>query len=87
MPFSSQPRKKTGSQPQAESKTPACGHSTPQKSCVECKKKDDNVVDLPTEKKKLFDIREKIAEKLKKEPKAAEKAAFILSRWISSRRK
>jgi hypothetical protein len=71
MPFSSQPRKKGFQQGQGEIS-----------SCPSKK-----VIDLPTEKKLLANITQKIDHLLHKDKKAIEKAAFVLSSWISRKTK
>lgn len=93
MPFSSQPLKKGKTGPQDGIKKPSCGHVALQKSCPDCQKaaqaskpNDTNVIDLPTEKKKLATLQEKIADKLIKDNKATDKAAFVISQWISGTR-
>lgn len=75
MPFSSQPRKKGNSGPQDGTKKPSCGSSS------------SNVIDLPTEKKKLAVVQEKIAKQLATDPKAVDKAAFVIAEWINGKTK
>ena len=75
MPFSSQPRKKGTLKPQGEHPS-SCG-------CSEHKK----VVDIPTDKKKIANILDKISDKMTKEKKAAEKAAFVISGWINGKKR
>lgn len=83
MPFSSQPLKKGKTGPQDGIKKPSCGHVALQKSCPECQQVETaKVIDLPTEKKKLANLQEKIADKLVKDKKATDKAAFVISSWI-----
>ena len=89
MPFSSQPQKKKGTQAsQAGSRLPACGHATPKSGCAICQKeKGAQIIDLPTEKKKISVLVDKIVDRLTKDPKATQKAAFIISNWINKVRK
>ena len=91
MPFSSQPRKKGAPGSQDGIKKSSCGHSASQgKSCPACQKTasaEKKVIDLPTEKKKLAALHEKIKTKLLSESKSLEKAAFVLSNWLNKKSK
>jgi hypothetical protein len=93
MPFSSQPRKKGKPGPQEDVKKSACGHTISKSNCPECIKQvtnksvPNNVVDLPTEKKRLSIVQEKLANQFATDKRAAEKAAFILSDWINGKNK
>jgi len=73
MPFSSQPRRKKPA-PQGGPVTKPCGPTG------------SNVVDLPTQKKQAQQLVEKISQKLNSDSKASEKAAFILSRWLTRKK-
>jgi hypothetical protein len=74
-PFSPQPQKKENPTPQGGTK-PSWGSTTPT----------DKAANAAAEKQKIAALQQKIAEKLK-DSKALEKAAFILSSWISKTRK
>jgi hypothetical protein len=88
MPFSPQPRKKGSSGPQdANKKKASCGHVSPLKDCPECNKQVDNVIDLPTEKKKIAVLQEKLAHKFMTDAEAPRKAAQILAQWINDTKK
>jgi hypothetical protein len=73
MSFASQPRKKkpAASGKQGDGKSPCCPDSNPK------------IIDFPTEKKKTIDLIHKINEKLSKDPKVIEKAAYIIGAWVN----
>jgi hypothetical protein len=75
MPFSSQPRKK-GTQAPQEGQRPSCGAPA-------SKKEPTTPTDNAASKRQIISIREKLADKFLTDPKAAEKAAFIISLWIN----
>ena len=89
MPFSPQPRKKGNPVPQDGTKKPSCGHPVPRKDCAKCVAETatpPKVVDLPTEKLKITRLRDSISDKAVTDKRFAEKAAVILSLWISKKR-
>ncbi|MEW6055843.1 MAG: hypothetical protein AB1540_04440 [Bdellovibrionota bacterium] len=88
MPFSSQPRKKGKSEPQ-DGNNPSCGHLANQKTCTVCNppNKAQKLYDVAKEKQKITMLTDKIVQKLSTEKRGLEKAAFVLSSWISGKRK
>lgn len=75
MPFSPQPKKK-GKATSQEGKNPSCDACAPPAK----------IIDLPTEKKKIATLQEKVFKALAADPQAAQKAALILSAWINKKR-
>lgn len=90
MPFSSQPRSKKPAPQGRPTTTKPCGHAGSVKDCPECRKaetkKPAEVIDLPTQKKQTQQLVEKISQTLHTDTKGLEKAAFVLSRWLTRRK-
>lgn len=80
MPFSSQPRKKGVQVGQEESKDSSCQNHSPQPKTPAQK------AELAEEKKKILSLREKVADRFQKDPRASQKAATILSLWINKKK-
>ncbi len=88
MSFPTQPRKKSVLNPQG-GYTPPCGHKVAFRNCSICnpqkKQHLSTVLDFPTEKRKATVALEKILKLFQTNSKAAEKAAFVISKWIAKK--